>query len=391
MPTEAAIAGSPPDIALPTADQEVLLRACLGSGERALDAWREWSSRVVLDDIDNGSQRLVPLLYRNLVRLGVGQTEIGRYQGIYRKAWYENQLHLRDLRRVLAAMAAAGVECMVLKGIPLAVSYYEEIALRPMADLDILVHPSAATAAARALTDLGYSPAIDTAADLPVDFVNSINAANFVADSRSDVDVHWRVFLDYWREDAEASFWEASETAQAGDTKFRTMNASDLLLHACVHGIAWNPTPPMRWVADAAMILRARGSDFDWKLASSRARVLGLALPFREALAYLETVIPDELTGVAYRAEVRALRSTRRERLHHRLAVSSPAKLWVAEPLWYYYVRHFGPQSSSDGWWAAIRRFPRFLQVGWGLGRLRDVPRTALRKLWRRLRSVPGK
>ena len=53
----------------PTTDQELLLRACLRTGTDAVDAWRRWRSRIDLDDVDDASFRLLPLLYRTLATL----------------------------------------------------------------------------------------------------------------------------------------------------------------------------------------------------------------------------------------------------------------------------------------------------------------------------------
>ncbi|HYA13731.1 MAG TPA: hypothetical protein VEF33_05270, partial [Syntrophales bacterium] len=56
---------------LPTAQQEALLRASLLQGEEALMAWDYWKSNTDMNRIDQGSYRLLPLLYRNLSLHGV--------------------------------------------------------------------------------------------------------------------------------------------------------------------------------------------------------------------------------------------------------------------------------------------------------------------------------
>jgi hypothetical protein len=73
----------------PTAEQELLLRAALWSGERAIAAWLEWASRVdvVNDLVDEGSFRLLPLVYRNLDRVGLAGPSMSRLKGVYRHSW----------------------------------------------------------------------------------------------------------------------------------------------------------------------------------------------------------------------------------------------------------------------------------------------------------------
>ncbi len=55
----------------PTRQQELLLRAALLDGDSARESWKEWRSAIDIDLIDLGSQRLLPLLYRNLNRLEI--------------------------------------------------------------------------------------------------------------------------------------------------------------------------------------------------------------------------------------------------------------------------------------------------------------------------------
>ena len=53
---------------LPTKEQELLLKAALLKGEEAIKAWHEWKTCVDIEFIDHGSNRLLPLLYFNLVQ-----------------------------------------------------------------------------------------------------------------------------------------------------------------------------------------------------------------------------------------------------------------------------------------------------------------------------------
>ena len=60
------------------------------------------------------------------------------------------------LSGVLAALGAAGVTPIVLKGAYLAEGVYRNPALRPMNDVDLLVRQADLSAAQRSLLDLGY-------------------------------------------------------------------------------------------------------------------------------------------------------------------------------------------------------------------------------------------
>ena len=85
----------------PTRAEELLLRAACGSGPSARDAWVEWQESTEFDLIDGASQQLVPLLYQNLLREGLDGADLGRCKGLYRRAWYTNQILFHHLENAL--------------------------------------------------------------------------------------------------------------------------------------------------------------------------------------------------------------------------------------------------------------------------------------------------
>jgi hypothetical protein len=122
---------------LPTAEQELLLRAALWSGERATAAWLEWASRVdvVNDLVDEGSFRLLPLVYRNLDRVGLAGPSMSRLKGVYRHSWAKNIALFRETQRVLHRLGGAGIDTIIMNGIALTHLYYQDFETRPMSDI----------------------------------------------------------------------------------------------------------------------------------------------------------------------------------------------------------------------------------------------------------------
>ena len=140
------------------AEQAALIRAALFDGEDALAAWREWRAVADLDDLDAASDRLLPLLYRNLVRFGVDDPWLGRLRGIYRFHWVRNQVLKQSGASALVTLAEAGIDTVVLKGAALGELHYRGVGLRPMNDVDILVPRARALDAMNALQEAGYTP-----------------------------------------------------------------------------------------------------------------------------------------------------------------------------------------------------------------------------------------
>lgn len=72
-----------------------------------------------------------------------------------------NMLLYDQLKVILAAFERAGITAIVLKGAALALTVYEDIGLRPMGDLDLLIQKSDQDRAARILSGLGFEPGWD--------------------------------------------------------------------------------------------------------------------------------------------------------------------------------------------------------------------------------------
>jgi hypothetical protein len=120
----------------PTARQELLLRAALLPTAEAGAAWSEWAAGPAMDNLDEGSYRLLPLVYRNLKAQRIQHRLMGTLKGLYRRAWCENQLLFHRTVGVLESLRKAGIPTLLLKGAALALEYYKDLGARPMSDLD---------------------------------------------------------------------------------------------------------------------------------------------------------------------------------------------------------------------------------------------------------------
>ena len=128
-----------PSGARPSTELELLLRAALSDAQSAETAWHEWRRRVSFDDMGEASMRLMPLVSKNLADHGIEHDLTARLRGIHRYWWSRNQRLLHRLGKVHDVLAAESIDVMVLKGVPLALRYYDDPGLRPMSDFDVLV------------------------------------------------------------------------------------------------------------------------------------------------------------------------------------------------------------------------------------------------------------
>ena len=280
----------------PTYLQELLLKAAVLKGTPAMDAWRKWRKEADLDAVDFGSHRMLPQLYRNLLDHGVSDPLLPKLRGVYRYYWCKNELLLVRGAAALAAFRAANIEVIALKGSALIVSYYGDSGLRPLQDLDFLVPAPKANQAISLLQSLGWQSIFGKAPERL--FVQ--HSTPFRNAERQQLDLHWHVLGNCWNWTRDERFWDRSVSVALGGQTVRALDATDQLFHVCAHGVQWNEVPPIRWIADAMIILTRARQPIDWERLTQMAALHHLTLPIFEALSYLrktfQAPVPERVT-----------------------------------------------------------------------------------------------
>ncbi len=343
----------------PGAKQELLLQAALLNGEQALAAWKTWCSSVDLQSLDTGAYRLLPLLYHNLNRLQVKHPWLPIMRGVHRHTWVKNQTLLYEVGQLLKQFQDAGIEPLLLKGTALIVKYYDNFGLRPMDDFDVLVPRHQVNQAIEVLTEAGWEAGF-----------RAPHAQGFRKGAELKCDLHWNILFENCRQAIDDPFRQMAELADVNGVAVKVLNPTDQFLHVCVHGVRWNPLPPLRWLADAVVILNH--SVIDWERLVQQAIRVGVVLPLRDALEYLKWLlgleIPETVLSqlnqypvpLALHLDFRAWTIPADQR-------SASLTLWA---YWREFVQwSYGADQSPHIW-----RFPRFLQHLWGVESIHKIP-----------------
>ena len=137
-----------------------LLRAVAARDADSIAVWEAWYEMIDWSgDVDPHSTRLLPLLYRNLKRLGFKHQAMPMFAGIGRKHWAGNMRLFKALSPALANLARAAVPVMV--GHPLGLALLEgEFGLRPNRPVDLIVHRQRVPEAIRSLRAAGWRTGI---------------------------------------------------------------------------------------------------------------------------------------------------------------------------------------------------------------------------------------
>jgi hypothetical protein len=354
----------------PSEQQELLLRTALREDDVALAAWLRLRPRLDLDRLEEGSIRLAPLVYRRLVQLGLEDPELPRLKGLYRRSWYENTLVLDQLVTLLKALAAAGVEPLVLDGPAIGLRYYPELALRKFLNTGLLLPEGAGEAATRALDGSEFEPLEPArrgeAAPLPyqgrnghVFYLHREPPADLIGvDGRSPT----------------RDWWTRARPLKLAGAQSQVPAPGDQLLATLLTGARPSEPPAIDWMADAAVILRG-GDDLDWPALIGQAADCRMTLRLRESLRFLAQSVTAEVPQ-AVLDELERWQPTRRERLAHRLAARRPVLLGGLPETLALHLRWTSERPLP----IALASLPGFLRGRWGLRRAWQLPLAAARK-----------
>ena len=353
-----------PGSARPSPELALLLRAALGSKRVASEAWHAWCGRVSFDDMGEAAMRLMPLVSKNLCDHGIEHELTARIRGIHRYWWSRNQRLLHRFVKVVDQLTAESIEVLVLKGVPLALSYYPDPGLRPMSDFDLLVSTADADRALALLLESGWKPTERIEFKMPERTIDTdVNPGIGLVDVEyQECDLHWHALHDCCFEGADEPFWRYRDTFVLHERRLAAPSATDLLLHVCVHGAVFNPLPPVRWIADVAMIVRHAGARVDWDRLIAQADERLLLVVMREAInivtEHVELPIP---AGVLSR--LRNARVSRAEEREYALRQVDKGYLRTITGRWCQLHRRYPHVGSL----ARLSKIPEFLQQIWSL------------------------
>jgi len=315
--------------------------ACAVPEPRAVPSSIDWAEFVRLV----GRHQVAPLVQRSGWLASAGAPADAR-AAVAERARSEAIRSLRLLalqRDVLEAVAAAGVDAIVLKGSVLAVDAHDDPGARAVRDLDLLVRPRDVEPAVRALQSAGLTWSELRRADDPERAVVEPTAIGrlesrpmlrevTLARDGLEVEVHWRLFDNPRLMPADPRWLSAPRRVDVQGLAVPTLPLDSQWVYVMVHG-AQHLWSVMKWLADVpAFALRhpdlaERGALESVAPEYRRATATGLLVAEAAFGRFLAPASRDWAaglsgTGVLVRRSTRALAAG-----HHRPKRVSPRAL----------------------------------------------------------------
>ncbi|MEM1167889.1 MAG: nucleotidyltransferase family protein [Cyanobacteria bacterium P01_H01_bin.35] len=358
--------------------QILLLQACLLQGEDVIKAWQQWIVKVDIENLDSDSNRLLPLLYRNLYTHQINHPEMTRLKGIYRSKWYKNQLLIQKITNILNSLQAANIETLLLNDVAINSQYYPHIALRSIDNFDLLIRTKNAEKAINLLNQLGW----EYSENLPIRTVVG-NAAIFKDESGCRLSIHYPVALDAIQQNVEQNFWQEACINKVGEMSTYLLNPTNQLLQVCLQSLSIGQVPTAVWVADAIMILNSSVDKIDWNQLINQAKKRLIVLPLKNTLPLLPEILNTSLPEATLQ-EIEQLPISKFELREYQIINDKPYPL-VGTLLsrYYQYLRLVNDGNTQFN----LIEFTKYLQAVWGLDKFWQVPIQVVTKAIRRVKT----
>ena len=288
-------------------DQHItnILLTCLGYANEATKAEQvahlspeDWRAVAVLAE----QHGVAPLLHYRLRQLGMAPPSAvaETLKQAYQESVVRNMRLYQQLCKLLRLLREKNIAVIVLKGAYLAEAVYDDIGLRPMGDVDLLVKKDDLLRVEQELLALGSIPK-EYNRVLAQDnhhFVYELPRTNL------RVEIHWTVFLpnNSFQINLDG-LWNRAQPVTLVQTSTLALSPEDLLLHLCLHTAKHAHQMRVRMLCDIGEVVQRFGAELDWQEMGARARQWGTVhavyAVLRLAQELLEVAVPaDWLTSL---------------------------------------------------------------------------------------------
>jgi hypothetical protein len=276
----------------PTAQHWPLLRILSRPGDEVRDALEAWCQ--TFDPrlrVDGGTFRLLPMVFHRMMELEVEHPVRPLLKGVYRRSLVQNARIIQGAAPAVQALSDQGLNPVLLKGAALvANSTYPTLAARPMEDVDVYVKRESRDAAFAILEGLGWQT------ETPPAWVPFTHAASFLAPGgAAEIDLHWHALSAVRTPAADQVLMMGLRDGCGLDVAAAVPDPTALLLITLVHGARPNAEPPVRWIADALLLLQRDATAVDWGRVVDFACAQQTGLVLGRMLELLSTLAGDDV------------------------------------------------------------------------------------------------
>jgi hypothetical protein len=202
------------------------------------------------------------IVYKYLLRLeGVPGHIIGKYHGIYNNLLRKNILMVSELDRIIDGLNKAGISVISLKGVTASETIFNDIAVYPSGDLDILVKLADINRVREFLEADGYQLNDVGFDEYRAYFLKELYHIN-LSNGRFAIEPHWNLFMRYFETPPEF-WWQESIVVSSGGKAYQFLSPEKNILYTSFRLFS-NGFDSFRFLVLIAEIVRHYSDAINW-------------------------------------------------------------------------------------------------------------------------------
>jgi hypothetical protein len=176
-----------------------------------------------------------------------------------------NQRFWSEFLRILGVFTDKGVDLVPIKGTALLEELYEDLPIRPMVDIDLLVRRNDLKKAENIFVGLGYQKELLGLKEQY--WLNNQYHISFHGKEIKDlplVELHWGLDYPRQRRIIYPELWARIREVERGGHKIKLLSPEDNFLSLTLHSRRFGKALGFKSVYDAVLLLKKYGDSFDW-------------------------------------------------------------------------------------------------------------------------------
>jgi|GEM_PF-4681381 len=239
---------------------------------------------------------IASFLYKRLEGLGflkeIPEKVAIKLKHSYIRTIFRNDLLLQEYNYIYRAMLEEDIECLPLKGVAFLGYLYEDVGLRPMCDIDIIVKDDMYGGAERFLQKLRYKK------------VSSEDGSHIVFfNSEKAIMLELHIDRNYAFEDPRRivipGVWDRAVTFEKEGISMKRMSPEDMLFSLAMHSRRMGKLFIIKYLCDIDRCIRKNQNKLDWDFIIENARRFKIISPcfilLKTAKDIFSAPLPDGL------------------------------------------------------------------------------------------------
>ncbi len=225
--------------------------------------WKRFTDMAIQNGVGPSTHKNFSLV--NNLNL-IPEKSLSRLKQTYYRSLSRNMILYEYFRNAVDVFSKEGITVIALKGIFLAEIIYQDIGLRQMSDIDLLIRKEDIEKCRKLLLDMGYKYTEFYKSDFIKEFDNKKHLPPLILNGVS-IELHSKIHLDALGFSVNIDdYWKRSQQVMLSNISVHSLSIEDLIQHLCLHlNEHFNEgNPQLSSFVDISEVIKKYSSKINW-------------------------------------------------------------------------------------------------------------------------------